>query len=298
MTSRVLDLATIAHALNALRGTAIGDAKWIEINDQQRVFLAWFEEHRDEVDTLSDVKALASKSFAELNRFLTDNRFDPMFDEFDGIGVVSILDMLMEWVSEGRATRILRMEADGGKDFYGRKIPKEVAYPAFAVRDADVYEAGYEHPLVRLRTKTGHSLWLMKAGEPPSGLTLNTAANLVLQAKRTHHYGWDGAIVPMLEMDTDGDIDWLLGMQNTADYFIQSVFQKFKLRANEKGARVKVATGMVVCMAAAGPSTPPYIVDDPFIGFFTQPGHDNLPLAAFWADTDSWKTSGGSLEDL
>ncbi|MBB3752661.1 hypothetical protein FHT44_005173 [Mycolicibacterium sp. BK634] len=296
MTSKVLDLATVAHALIELRDAFLSYGKWEGINEQQQEFLNWYDLNHAEIKQLDSLEALASTSHVELNRFLTDHGFDEMFDQFDGIGVASILDILMEWASEGRVTEIIRTEPLAGKNFYGQKIPKDVSYPAFQV-DADIYEVGYEHPLVRLRTKTGHSLWLMKADEPPSGLALNISAQALLHADRSKEPSWTGVVVPMLEIDTDGDVEWLLGM-NDGEYYLEQIFQKFKLRANEKGARVKVATGMVFARAACGPIEVPYTFDDPFVGFFTQPGHDTLLLAAFWADTDSWRKPSGSLEDL
>ncbi len=142
----------------------------------------------------------------------------------------------------------------------------------------------------------------MKAAEPESGLELNRQARMLLATERRPTVHWTlGAIVPMLEMDLTPDLSWMLGTTanspDRGEYHIQQVCQKFKLRANEKGARVKVATGIMMAMAAATVQEP-YILNDPFIGFFTQPGNDNLPLAAFWADTDVWQNPGGTLEEL
>ena len=107
---------------------------------------------------------------------------------------------------------------------------------------------------------------------------------------------WTAAvvIVPMLEMDIKPDLSWLLGttaVGTQGKYAVQQAFQQFKLRANEKGARVKVVTGLLVASArATSPPPMPYYLDDPFIGFFSPAGQsDTLPLAAFWADTDVWQ---------
>jgi hypothetical protein len=81
------------------------------------------------------------------------------------------------------------------------------------------------------------------------------------------------------------------------DWFIGEAYQEFKLRANEKGARVKVATTLFVARGIRL-APEPYVMNQPFLGCFTQPGHDKLPLAAFWADTDSWRNPEGSLDEL
>jgi hypothetical protein len=291
MTSKVLDLTTMGHALNELCNAFLGDCEWISSNDQQLEFLSWYAEHRDEIVKLSDLEALASTDFVELNKFLVAHGFDAMFDPFTGIGVAAILDMLIEWTVKGMPTTITRRTVD---------------YPAFglAADDVDIYDEALAEPLVRLHTKTGHSLWLMKSSEPASGLELNRQAQQLLTetALRPSYY-WNGVTVPMLEMDMSPDISWMLGITaispTRGEYEIAQVFQKFKLRANDKGARVKVATGMVMrCSASPNPRPEPYVFNEPFIGFFTQPGNDKLPLAAFWADTDTWQEPAGTLEEL
>lgn len=316
MTSKVLDLATVAHALNELCNTFFGEGEWAGFTAEQREFLTWYAAHRDEISKLDDLEALASTEYAELNQFLTTHGFEPMFQPFAGIGVASILDMLIEWIAEGSVTQVRRplpstTPPSTTKDIYGRLIPTEPIlrweeYPGFRLGSdtAEVYDAaGYKNPLVRLHTKTGHSLWLMKADEPASGLELNRLAQQLLTAQLTPSREWTvGATMPMLEMDVKADLSWMIGTTvvspTKGKYKLQQAFQRFKLRANEKGAHVKVVTGMVFAMAAAGPLPSPYILNDPFIGFFTQPDNDTLPLAAFWADTDVWQKPSGALEEL
>ena len=108
--------------------------------------------------------------------------------------------------------------------------------------------------------------------------------------------------MPMLEMDIKPDLSWLLGttaVGTQGKYAVQQAFQQFKLRANEKGAGVKVVTGLLVASACAtSPPPMPYYLDDPFIGFLTQPDNDTLPLAAFWPTLMCGKTPEGTLEEL
>lgn len=316
MTSKVLDLTTVAHALNELCDTYLGDSEWHATSDQQQEFLTWYEANRDEIRQLDNLEALASPDHTALNTFLTAHGFTPMFEEFDGIGVASILDMLMEWIAEGYETPIRRplppiQPPPTSKDLYGRPIrPEPVAqwenYPGFRLGAdaATIYNTTeHQNPLLRLHTKTGHSLWLTKADEPASGLELNHLARQLLTTQLTPSRDWTvGAIIPMLEIDLKADLNWMLGTTTLSPtkgkYELQQAFQQFKLRANEKGARVKVATGMSFAIAACGPLPEPYTLNDPFIGFFTQPGHDTLPLAAFWADTDVWQKPAGTLQEL
>lgn len=296
MATKVLDLTTIAHALRELHRTHLGTSQWVPENDEQREFMRWFVEHQDEVAELDSLEAKASDDFQVLNDFLVEHGFDPKFEPLDGVGVASILDMLVNWLVKGEATSI------GSWAYDTRNYTN---FPAFQVpaEGVDIYEAaGYEHPLVRLKTKTGHSLWLMKHDEPSSGLELNRVGQQLLnRVELRESQKWtQGTIVPMLEVDTEADMDWMLGLKAVPEvgnpFVCTQAFQMFKLRANEEGARVKVATG--IGFECTSVRYGPYEFDEPFVGFFTQPNHDTLPLAAFWADRDSWKNSGGTLEEL
>lgn len=296
MTSKVLDLITIGHALNELSTAYLNGYRWQGVTDEQREFLQWYAANRDEIAKLDSLEALASTDYEKLNDFLAERGFDRMFEPFDGVGVASVLDMLVEWLAKGEATSMTRYDYNSGQVSH---------YPAFKVpaESVEIYDAaGYADPLVRLLTKTGHSLWLMKSDEPQSGLELNRVGQQLLARTELRPSGhWTvGAVVPMLEIDTKADMDWFTGTEAVSEgkdgFVCTQAFQMFKLRANEKGARVKVATGFgFECTSVR---REPYELSEPFVGFFTQPGHDTLPLAAFWADTDSWKNSGGTLEEL
>jgi hypothetical protein len=127
-------------------------------------------------------------------------------------------------------------------------------------------------------------------------------AQRILSAPRAPISTLDGGtIIPMLEIDIEPDISWMKGLftDNSRDGYHQIVqaFQQFKLRANEKGARVKVATGLGTARGGALPKQP-FIFNRPFIGFFTQADDPTIPMAAFYADTDSWRQPSGTLEEL
>ena len=297
MTSKALDLATMGHALHVLTNELTklyhGEPQWYGFNEEQKALLAWYNAHRDEISKLSDLEALASDSYRALNDFLQAHGFDPQFQPFDGIGVVSILDMLVEWLSSGTVTSVQR---------YDRS--KSVRYPAFYLRaGVTVFDAGSHEPLIRVRTKSGSCLWLTKAHEPASGMQLAITAQQLLAAHHSPHQVWTAGVkIPMLDLDTRPDLDWMIGTiaqpPKTSDTWqIVQAFQQFKLRINEHGARAKVATGFAMERGMA-PSSVPYELDSPFIGFFTQQEIDTVPIAAFWADTDVWKRPAGTLEEL
>lgn len=290
MTTKALDLVTIMHALSALEHEFLGkDRVWRTKSVPQAVIFAWYKQHKHELQKLTRIVSKASTDWQVLNKFLTDHRFDEMFNgPLDGIGAVSIIDMLVNWLVKAS---IVQIAGQNGQTYKGFEI---------LGGGADVYHAdGYQEPLVRVLTKTGDVVWLMTADEPKSGLELIEMAFGIVQAKLHPHENYEGARIPNIDFDVKPDIEFLCGA-NTYDanggwWYISQAFQQFKLRMNKEGARVKVATGLAMRKAVSFDPVP-YIFNKPFVGFFIQDG-SSLPIGIFYADYDSWKDSG-SLEDM
>jgi hypothetical protein len=294
MTSMALDFATIGRALQALSAAYLDDSSWQPATDDQHVFLEWFATHRKELSKLTNLESLASGDFAILNSFLVVRGFQPLFEPFDGIGVVSVLDMLVEWLTEADLTTI---------EVFNRSTMHIDSFPAFWLPSdgITIYDVeGCPAPLAQLRTKSGVTLWLTMDNRPESSLDLALDAQRISTAARRLNTRYAlGAKIPMLDLDVQSDLEWLMGMfteDSPSGYHeITQAFQQFKLAANQKGAHIKVASGIAATRSAA-PMPSPLIFNRPFIGFFTQPEHDHLPIAAFWADFDSWKNPGGTLD--
>lgn len=73
--------------------------------------------------------------------------------------------------------------------------------------------------------------------------------------------------------------------------------QQFKMRMDETGARVKVAT-VIVTMRGMSEEPRIFTVNGPVYGWWTQKGFEDLPMAAFFADWDALHKPAGSLADL
>ncbi|HET6747073.1 MAG TPA: hypothetical protein VFH06_03145 [Candidatus Saccharimonadales bacterium] len=282
-----LDPVTMAKALTRLAGEISNGSTWETMSDEvQERFLTWYHEHKGEVEELKDLKTEASSDAAILNKFLTDNGFEPMFREIGhgGYGAAAILDMLVEW--KAKASRTMIFSYEGLKD---------LPYPAFEVPDhgIEVFDVpGQKDNLVRLDTKDGSAVWVMMADQPDHELDLLELAMQAMSDKRPADRTWiDGAIVPMIDISTSVPLEWMIGV-NCGSQYIDQAFQQFKVRMNEEGARAKVATGF----ATRGMSPKPITFDQPFAGWFTQAGSE-LPIALFYAAHDSWK-SAGSLSEL
>jgi hypothetical protein len=291
MGTITLDISTVIHAMASFED-AVGGGSWQwhapNHNRSQHKLLDWWAIYRNRVMELEDMHSEISDDYEVLNKFLQSYKFPACFNPFDGIGVASILDMLVKWSEKGRRTTLHAMGT---------------TYPAFTLKPSSVvvYKlVDARNPLVGLKTETGHTMWLFTPDEAPTdGIDLMMTVEQILATTKRQSQPAQ-VTVPMLDIDTSSDVSWLKGLVGYSEahdtYVVEDAFQMVKIRVNEIGARVKAATGVTLRGISVGPE--PIVFDRPFIAWFTQPGHEKFPLAATYADTDSWKKPAGSLEDL
>ncbi len=305
MATRALDVLTILHALHVLDGE-LKTTGWNTKNPQQVKIFAWLEEHRELLAEVTGLDAKASRFWEELNQFLTDHKFDPMVQPFDpdlGIGVVSILDKLVKWLN-GPGAKVQINTAQGERP--GFELPAS----GVNIHEVAGYPGSY---LLELLTKSDDTLWLFIHGDTSLyGLDMVELSMDVMSRTRKipmsksmfssnrQYQTFAGAQVPMLDFDIKPDISWLLNADTQTEtgeyYFIAQAAQQFKMRMDETGARVKVAT-VIVTMRGISEDPKVFVLDRPFYGWWTQKGL-NLPMAAFFADWDALHQPAGSLEDL
>lgn len=299
MATKGMDVLTLIGALEKLRDDFFGHKHpWQALNEAQKWFLSINQdETRRVLEAMAQyLKAKASTDAGVLNDFLKASGFEPVVpDPLDGVGAVSILDLLVNWLYEGAR---LRRRARNGQEYDYFSLPTG----GTEVFDLDHAVEGYRPKLVRLATKTDVSVWLMPSNEPATALDLVKGAFAVMRqryANRTRpNYDFEGVIVPCVSFhlkpsDIPG-IKFVEGMDTHDDqgnyWYVDQAFQEFKFGMNEKGARAKVATTVVAkrCIMA---EPQPLVFDRPFIGWFT--AKDSwLPIAPFYADYDSWKDPG------
>jgi hypothetical protein len=109
MATLALDTATITKALAALEEMELAPCTWTPTNPAQEQFLTWYYSNRKAISQLNHLEALVSDSYTVLNSYLEELGFVGMFEPFDGLGVASVLDLLLEWVEEGSVTTFKRV---------------------------------------------------------------------------------------------------------------------------------------------------------------------------------------------
>jgi hypothetical protein len=293
VSTEALDVVTILKCFEELEEEFLGpNRQWDGLNLDQKTIFEWYEKYKPLLKKITSLKAKGSKDWQELNEFLVENKFQPKFKPFDGIGVVSILDKMVKWLNG--AAEIITINAWNGKTYPGFEIPPS---------GVEIYKMS-GGILAELKTKSEDTPWLFlpdKGQEKLQSLDLiQLSLDVMLQAKK-HDQDYAGAKIPMLDFDVEPDISFLLGAytQDTKGtyWYISQAFQQFKMRMDETGARVKVATGMAMTKGISfGPTK--LIFDRPFYGWWTQKGLEKLPMAVFRAEEDSWRKPEGSLEDM
>lgn len=316
----VLDPATMAKTLTRLR-KEIGNGKSWKAGEEahpnyplQERLLKWYDQNWDKVEMLEGLKTEASTSDKVLNQFLTDNGFEPMFRPIPPgcWGAAAILDMLVSWAVKASLTSLTTLNAD-----YSRTEHTAFEIPEQGFEIFDVL--GQPYQLVKIHTleqpkdasrlvvrsqggtqglpaagKKGGAVWLIMADRPQHGLDLVDLAVKSMATRTPADSEWiSSVVVPTLEIDAKVNLDWMLGV-HAGSQLIDQAFQIFKLRMNQEGARVKAATGFATRESLA---PKPLLFDSPFTGWFTQ-ADSEIPIAAFYADEDSWKFSGKTLEDM
>lgn len=263
-------------------------AGWHPINEKQGIFLHHYFAKKNELNGFSDreLRSWASPDHGYLNKILIDNGFSIQLRPFggkDSFGVVSILDVMVEWLHEGFATSV----AVGGKE-----------YPAVSIEEGFIIQVSsrHEHPVVAIQTKSGDTLYITVADKLRSEFELLEYVEKIQATLREYdpnkdgyatfleHHRYNKIIFPMVNLDREEDISWLLGM-NKGLWNIGQALQQTKFKMNEKGARVEsaVALGVNTC-----PMPWPLTIDKPFFLWISRPGC-TAPIFAGYITETEWK---------
>jgi len=222
-----------------------------------------------------DMKTVGSRSADEINQFLADNGFDIKLDKLDpgGVGVASILKILMSWVYEGVDCDI---NAKDGANYKGVKMLKNIE--CFTSPDI-------EGCIVRIQPHEDFSLYLATASQPFDEQSMFALANELSKAKGVR-FDVKSVSFPEVDMDCHPDISWLCGLSAGRDFISQAVMQtKFKL--DKYGARAEAAVAVAVSRGISFDQKH-VIFDKPFLAWIEKPGIE-IPIFVSWCDYDSWK---------
>lgn len=280
--------------------------QWEAVNDSQAHFLEKFFSTREELSKFSEkeLRSWASWVAAELNKILEEEGFDIRLEEFEpgNFGVVSILDVLVEWLKPGEVDSLV-VE---GKDYPAVKMEPTIptALASFAALEEledefrnvfDVYTSyKHPHPVVLLHTKSGDKVYMTIADGVVQDFELIARIDAIRRSLQPSKMDYDYLKFPMVDLNQEVDITWLEGIWTTVAgsvhrAFIVKALQQTKFKMNEFGAKVEsTMTGLV---AGATDDERELRIDQPFFLWIEREGI-SIPVIYAYITEEDWKDPG------
>lgn len=279
-----------------------GDRVWAAVSSEQQQFLGQFYEHNallSQKFSEKELRAWADTDAENLNAILKQEGFSielPPFNPGD-FGVVSILDILVEWIKVGDVREVSNEQG--------------VLYPAVELKDvADIegreqylfttaISSVHGHPIATLMTKSGDKLCVTIAGEEFSGFELIRRIDEIrgsVQMPANYEY----LRFPMIDYDKKINISWLEGLKTLAaaglPYEVAKALQQTKFKMNQYGARLKDAVAIGIVATSFRMPRPRLIIDRPFFLWIERSGVP-VPVMYAYFDESAWGDPG-NLENM
>ncbi len=292
MASAAFDVFTTGKCLDEI-SKRLGLTGWNPTTHEQRGLMNWYTEmiavlqQFDGAD-LPWFGAQASTDYVVLNNFMEAHGQPPQFKPFNGFGVAAVIDVTDEWRHGAQPVDLLRIRSGGPTTFYkGFRIP-DAGARMFRVQDM-------EHPLIRLSTTSGRYVWIIEVDKAYGGYGAFRLAQMI-QSGRSDllPVQYSGVQIPDVNLSTQPDLSWLVGMTNTGGretYAIVQAFQHYLLEMTYLGLRLQVGTG--VSTSRSPQMGQPYTVTRPFVFWVTAlSGNPNPVIGSAYVDLDSWVPVG------
>ncbi len=286
--SRTMVVSPIVSALVKSEDILGKDRSWNAVNDWQEFFLIDHLSKRKELAAFSEEELRDWIGFnaKELNRVLEGEGFDVRLDEFGPgeFGVVSILNVLSEWLEEGQRVVIV----SSGKKYPGVRMESS---SGFEVR----VSAEYLYPVTVLPTKSGDKAFMTIAESEAASFSLLTKIDAIRRSlKPGSNYDYDCLKFPMVNINKEIVLGWLGGLWTIQDdgrkAEISQVFQQTKFRMNQRGARTKSAVALGAFTASARKEKV-LLIDKPFFFWIEREGM-SIPIIYAYIDQEDWKDPG------
>ena len=286
--SKASSLYIVGYVLDVgLKQIGLEGSSWVTDNDSQKMFLTrYFPSMRGVLEKIREIVSLVSRSADAINTFLAERGFSITVRPFDSrsIGIAAVQDITVEWKEVGERTTV-------------RAIASGERHPAVRLtKGVNYYTApGHAHPIAMISTVSGDIVCMTKLdGYPDSAFALDILAENLTRTGRMTYVRFGGLVFPMVNLNTDMEMSWMLGMQLDDSVVTQAVGQ-FKFRMNEKGARAQSAVAIVTTRAFSAPA-PDMVIDGPFLMWIIRPSlgaeQQYVPLCLAHITEKDWSDPG------
>lgn len=235
------------------------NTQWNAVNEQQKYFLENVFIKKNELSKFSnkELRSWASQDHNELNRIAKENGFDIQLQKFDkdGFGSLSILDIIVKWFEAGTKTTLTY---------------NSTQYKAAKLSNGfDVIKTNaHSHPIVSVKTQSNDRVYMTIADESLHGLDLlkkiqSIKNKFLIKKMRVATKYYDNLIFPVVDINQQVSIDWLLKMKEQSGFYVSQALQQTKFKMDEVGAHVQSAVmlGFEECLSKPKEN---FVIDKPF----------------------------------
>jgi hypothetical protein len=153
---------------------------------------------------------------------------------------------------------------------------------------ADAYRTpAHPAPVVGVTTKAGDHVYMSVCPTVPADVGTYAAS---VQASLRATSGFRGVHFPKVDLRAETDLSWIEGA-DLAGYAVAQALQQSVLKMNEAGFRAKSAVAVSMLRAATFRSTPPVVIDRPFL-FWISRAAFAAPLFAAHVTEDAFRDPG------
>ena len=258
--------------------------EWQPISDKQREFLEQFQTHcRSEIPLIKEIDCIANKDIQVINDWLKQHGFSielsPMPDSM--LATASKLDLEGHWKNLGKKTAVYTEEYD---EYPGVKM-SDGRFKFYCLE-------GEESLVIELETEKKDLAYMMMAKEVPDGFAMIEHVENIMGHMKSCSPEYEGLIFPMIDLDIEGSLEWLINM-GIGSMMIGQALQQTKLKMNEKGFRIKSAAAIqMILKAPLEKKKEPYIINRPFLFWVKRPDISR-PLFVSYLNKEVWKDPDG-----
>ncbi|MBI2473703.1 hypothetical protein HYV70_04080 [Candidatus Uhrbacteria bacterium] len=265
---------------------------WYSVNRlQRRLLQEIFSITRRGNNLIKGIETEVSWEADIINAFLKRNGMTIELQPFgpDTFGFAAIMKVGAPWIVPGVS---LPLNGANGETYPGALIEYErhlrQTNVAFSV------SRRHSEPIVTLSTQSDVLVHLTKFNQDLDAFDLAAQVDeIFFETKRFYDFG--GVHFPMVDLDVDVDVSWLLEMYTFLDdgtrAWLSQALQQFKLRMNHLGAKAEDAFAGMVTLECYNAPKPNLVIDESFLVVFVQPGLSQ-PLCSVVVRPDAWKDPG------
>ncbi|MBN2230899.1 MAG: hypothetical protein JW779_15025 [Candidatus Thorarchaeota archaeon] len=278
------------HAVEEFLNKKWQVTSWEHQNEIQRKFIDNIVAAcKREIPLIQEIECIAHLDVEVVNEWLEHHGFSIQLrpTSAPGFSVASKLDLSGYWESLGTVIDIF---TDEGEKYPGVKMKH--GYEFFQTDSI-------ENLILKIGTEGEEEVYMVMVDQVPLGFELIEFVEGIQSKMRRAMIEYTEVHFPMIDLDHEGPLDWILGMRVYVDdpsvpyHMIAQALQQTKLKMNEKGFRIKSAAAMQMVLGAAlFTKYEPYIINRPFLMWVKKPTLSK-PLLVGYFNHDVWKNPSG-----